>query len=86
MPQRKGIEYIRPPLVHEIVEPARQLQVGLRAERALEDLAVVADVLDDLIGPVARQPQCLTEIGLQAEEAADARLRRGALRIDVGLA
>ena len=73
-------------MVHRVVEPARELQIRFRAERALENLAVVADVLDHLIGPVARQPQRLAEVGLEAEEAADLGLGRGALGIDVGAA
>jgi hypothetical protein len=49
-------------LVPEVVEAARQFQRRLRADIALEDLAVIADRLDLAIGPFLVQSQQLAGV------------------------
>ena len=56
--QRYGGAYIRPPSVHSALTP-RSRPSG--REVALEDLAVVPDLLDDLVGEVDGQPEARVE-------------------------
>src|SRR5688572_29166258 len=58
-------------LVPEVVQPARQLECGVRADVALEDLAVVADRLDCPVGPVLVQSEQLAGVLAGPEDALD---------------
>src|SRR5437764_7563814 len=55
----------------ELVLPARETEPRAFAEMALEDVAVVSDLLDRLIGPVGREPVLLSEIVADAEQPPD---------------
>src|SRR5262249_13438241 len=65
----------------ERVQAAREAEARLGAEIALEDLAVVADLLDRLVGPVGGKPVLLPEIVADAEKAL--HLGIGRARLDV---
>ena len=52
--QRIGGAYWRPPLVHMRVDAARHAEHG---DVAVPDLAVVADLLDDVVGPLVVEPR-----------------------------
>src|SRR3984957_12541292 len=67
------------------VESARDLQRRTLTDIALKNFAVIADVLDDAIGPVVGQPHCFTELAFEAEQAADFRIGRALLVVDVVL-
>ena len=69
--QRIGIAYISPPLRPQIVEAAIQLQRRLGADIALEDLAVIADRLDRVIGPFLVETERLAHAGGRAEHPLD---------------
>src|SRR3954454_16928227 len=57
----------------ELVLPAREAEPRALAQMPLEDLAIVSDLLDCLIGPVGREAVLLPEIIAYAEQALDLR-------------
>src|SRR5580704_15286977 len=59
------------------VEAARQAERGRLPHIALIDLAVIPDLLDDLIGPIGLEAELLAEIVADAQEALDLGIRRG---------
>ncbi len=69
----------------ESVLAALDLQARAFADVLLEDLAVVAHVLDDTHSPVVGQADGLTELALGAEQAFDLRVLGGLHLLDVGL-
>src|SRR2546423_14425859 len=75
----------QPAVFPQPVLPAREAKPRAFPEVALEDLAVVSDLLDRLVGPVGRKAGLLSEIVADAEQALD--LRHLALEhlIDIGL-
>ena len=72
--QRSGGAYIRPPLVQRLLTPRGSADRRLRAEVALEAFAVVADLLDDPVGPCGIEAEELAGVLRDAEEALDARI------------
>src|SRR6516165_9912246 len=64
------------PLAPEVVEAARDLELGAGADIAVKGFAVIADRLDDLGEPVLGQPKLLAEIAVGAEGAFQIRLVR----------
>ena len=74
--QRIGGAYCRPPLVHSAFRPRAILSGEPWPDVPLEDLAVVADMLDDAIGPVLGQAELLAVIAFGAEQALDVRIGR----------
>src|SRR3954453_15294878 len=63
----------QPAVLPELVLPAREAEPRAFAQVALEDLAVVSDLFDRLIGPVGREAVLLPEIIAHAEQALDLR-------------
>src|ERR1700684_1097022 len=61
-------------LVPERVQAAGDLDRRAHAHVALENLAVIADVLDDAIGPIVGEAEALAETALDAEQPADPRI------------
>src|SRR6266851_5621349 len=55
----------------QIVEAALEFELGILAEVAVEDLAVIADQLDLVIGPFLVEPERLTHARGDAEHALD---------------
>src|SRR5471032_2607092 len=55
----------------QLVLAALELQRRAHADRALVALAVVPDLLDDVVGPVVADPHHLAELALDAQQAAD---------------
>src|SRR5581483_9487009 len=69
----------------ERVQAARKTEARLGAEIALEDLAVIADLLDRLIGPVGTETILLAEIVADAQEALHLGIGRACLDVvDIG--
>src|SRR4029077_19403653 len=62
--------------IPELVQPARDAELGTGADVALIDLAVVADVLDDAHRPVLGQVDVLAVLALGADEAHHVRFLR----------
>src|SRR5512138_2919447 len=56
------------------VEAALEADRRAGADELLEDLAVVADLLDDVVGPLVVEPQHLAHVPLGAEEPVDVRI------------
>src|SRR6476659_8523961 len=82
--QRRGVHQAA--LGPEVVDAARQRHRRLRPEVALEAFAVIADLLDDPVGPCGIQAEELAGVFGDAEEALDARvLVARLLLVDVGL-
>src|SRR4051812_2254157 len=75
----------QPAVLPELVLPAREAEPRAFAQVALEDLAVVSDFLDCLIGPVGREAVLLPEIIAHAEQALDLRHLALLHLFDVGL-
>src|ERR1700743_1213759 len=68
----------------ELVAAALQLERRAHADGALVALAVVPDLLDDVVGPVVGEAHHLAELALDAEQAANvAVLRLGLHLVDV---
>src|SRR5213078_4549723 len=73
-------------LAPQVVGAARQLQYRLRADVALEDLAIVADRLDRAIRPILVETEQLAGVFRRAEDALHDRvLAVRLLLVDVGL-
>src|SRR3954468_16939249 len=72
-------------LVPQGIQPARDLQRRALPDVALERLAVVADLLDDAIGPVVGEPERFAVLALAAEQPLDVRVVGLLLIVDVGL-
>src|ERR1700752_3827602 len=51
------------------IQPTRQLDWALRADVAIEELGVIADALDDVVGPALRQPERAAGVIGDAEQA-----------------
>src|SRR5215203_6755810 len=69
----------------ERINAALDLQRRALADVALENLAVVADVLDDAHGPIVRQTDRLSELALGSDEALDLGIIRLRLLVVVRL-
>src|SRR4029077_8215351 len=76
---------LQPALVPQRVQPARDLHREALPDVALERFAVIADVLDDAIGPVVGEAERLAVLALAAEEALDVGVVRFLLVVDVAL-
>src|SRR6476660_4022538 len=82
--QRRGVHQAA--LGPQVVDAARQRHRRLRPEVAFEAFAVVADLLDDPVGPCGIETEELAGVLRDAEEALDARiLVARLLLVDVGL-
>src|SRR5580700_2168042 len=82
-PSANGQAVLQAALGPQRVEAARDLQRRALADIALKAFAVIALGLDDAIGPVVGQPERFTELAFEAEEAADFRIGRVLLVVDV---
>src|SRR6202171_1277180 len=82
-PSANGQTVLQAALGPQRVEPARDLQRRALADIALKNFAVIADGLDDAIGPVVGQPEPFTELAFETEQAADFRIGRVLLIVDV---
>src|SRR4030081_1185029 len=83
---RRSIERRRikhPALVPRLVVAAIELQCRSAAEIARIDLAIVADLLDDLVGPRLAYPELLADTRHDAEELLHSRVIVGFARIDI---
>src|SRR6185312_11227527 len=65
------------------IEPARDLERRALPDIALKTLAVIADVLDDAVGPIVGQPNRLAELALDAEEPPHLGIGRFELLVDI---
>ena len=83
--QRIGMPYCRPPFVHSAFWPRLIFSRRALADVLLEALAVVADVLDDAVGPVVGQADGFAELAFGAEQALDLRVVGGLHLVDIGL-
>src|SRR3954464_252826 len=61
----------QPAVLPELVLSAREAKPRALTEMALEDLAIVSDLLDRLIGPVGGEAVLLSEVVADAEQALD---------------
>src|SRR5664279_5934526 len=64
----------QPALGPQVVDAARQAEGRLEPEVSLEALAVVADLLDDAVGPLGVESQKLARVLGDAEEALHGRI------------
>src|SRR5260370_26142009 len=62
--------------VPELVEAARNLELGLAADIAIVNLAVIADMADDAHRPVLGQPEVLAVSAFGADQPHHIRLLR----------
>src|SRR5215475_13481013 len=69
--------------VPQLIEPARNPELGTFADIAIVHFAVIADTTDDARRPVAAQPQLLAIAALGADKPHHFRLRRFERFIDV---
>src|SRR5688572_27117604 len=69
LPDRRGV--LQAALGPQLVQAAVDLERRLRAEVAVEALAVVTDLLDDGVDPLLVDPQRLAHAGRDAEDALD---------------
>src|SRR6202035_461366 len=83
VPSANGQAVLQAALGPQRVEAARDLQRRALADIALKNFAVIADRLDDAIGPVVGQPHAFAELTFEAEQAADFRIGRVLLIVDV---
>src|SRR5580704_7664321 len=67
------------------VEPAVEFERRSGAEVAFEDLTVIADRLDFVIGPILLETQSLAHAGGDAEHALDSRVVAFQHVVDIGL-
>ena len=67
--QRTGGAYCRPPLVHNALRPRAILSGEPWPTLRSNTFAVIADELDDAIGPILGQPELLAVTALDAEQA-----------------
>src|SRR5690606_26491438 len=60
------------------VQTTLNLEWAVLADVTLEDFAVIANILDDVVGPVVSKTEVCTDFGVSfsAEEAADIRVGR----------
>src|SRR5690606_8596269 len=56
------------------IEAALQADRRVGADELLEDLTVVADLLDDVVGPLVVDPQHLAHVPFGPEQAVDVRI------------
>src|SRR5580698_1330989 len=84
-PSANGQTVLQAALGPQRVEAARDLQRRALADVALKNFAVIADRLDDAIGPVVGEPEPFTELAFEAEQAADFRIGGVLLIVDIGL-
>src|SRR3984957_13723442 len=54
-----------------------------RGDVAVPDLAKIADLLDDVVGPFVVDPERLSHVALEPEQAANVRVRAGHEAVDV---
>src|SRR5689334_5452091 len=81
-----GRSVLQTALVPQLVQAAGQAQRRLQADIALEAFAVVADLLDDVIGPVLGHAHHLAHVVFHAQHAAHFRILRGGFHlVDIGL-
>lgn len=66
--------YIRPAIGPQRIHAAFQAQRRILANVVLEDLAVVADLLDRLVGKVGAETELLAHVAAGAQKALDRRL------------
>src|ERR1051326_3039882 len=67
------------------IEPARDLERRALAYIAIETLTVIADVLDDAVGPIVGQSERLPELAFNAKQPPHFRIGRFELLVDVAL-
>src|SRR5262245_27426844 len=61
-------------LVPEVVQAARNVELGAGADIAVERFTVVADMLDDAHHPVLGEAELFAEVAVAAEHALEVRL------------
>src|SRR5215469_17090681 len=66
----------QPAILPQRIRAALQAEGRFRPDIAGEDLAIIADLLDDVIGPVLREPHLLAEIVADTEEPLHFRVWR----------
>src|SRR4051812_17912993 len=69
----------------ERVLAALDLEPGALADGLVEDLAVVADVLDDAVGPIVGQAEGLAVLAFRSEKTLDLRIVRALHLVDIRL-
>src|SRR5512134_3010598 len=72
--------------IHDAALVPEAVQAALEAERlevGVEALAVVADLLDDVVGPLVVDAEHLADVAARADDALDRRVLAGGLLIDV---
>src|SRR6267378_3098722 len=72
--------------VHQSTLAPQAVQAALEAERLevrVEALAVIADLLHDLVGPLVVHAEQRAQVAARAGEALDRRVRAFCLRVDV---
>src|SRR5207247_11199434 len=78
LPQRRS--------VHQSALVPQAVQAALEAERlevGVEALAVIADLLHDLVGPLVVHAEERAQVAARADETLDRRVRAFRLRVDV---
>src|SRR6478736_6783799 len=58
----------------QMIEAALEFELGILAERAVEDLAVIADQFDLVVSPFLVEPQRLARTRSDAEHTFDVRI------------
>src|SRR6516164_1312553 len=67
----------------QLIAAARQLERRVRADIAVVDLAIIADLLDDVDDPVIADAEALAELTFDAEHALHLRIRRFHHLVDI---
>src|ERR1700686_1579513 len=68
------------------VDAAGDLQLRSRADIALKHLVIIAEMIDDVVGPIIGEADALAEGAVEAEQAANVLVLRAFHCIDIGLA
>src|SRR5258708_30665182 len=69
---RRGV--LQSALLPECIQATLDFERRVLAHVALEGFAVIADQLDDVVGPIVLEPEGLAEITFAAQQALDFRL------------
>src|SRR5690349_1042987 len=83
LPHRQGVHHAA--LAPQSVDATPEFERRVDTEVAVVDFAVVAELLDDVVGPALLQPEQLAIARIAAEQLAHSRILGVALLVDVGL-